>query len=98
MLLDAGANLHVRTTGGGTPLQIAERMGDGGMMRALLDARSLCVAFAMAQHPRLGAGAEAGGLEAGLAREVLALAGVERPPGPPPPLVLSGHAASLTPY
>jgi hypothetical protein len=77
-----------RATGGDTPLQIAERMGHGG--DALLDARSLCVAFAMAQHPRLGAGAEAGGLEAGLVREVLALAGQKNnnygcSPGPAPP-------------
>jgi len=37
---------------------------------------SLCVAIAMAQHPRQGAGAEAGEPEAGLVRETLMLAGL----------------------
>jgi hypothetical protein len=39
------------------------------------------VAFAMAQHPRLGAGAAVGGLEPGLVRDVLVLAGLELLPG-----------------
>jgi hypothetical protein len=38
---------------------------------------TLCSAFVMAQRRRLDAGAEVGGLEAGLVREVLALAGLE---------------------
>jgi len=37
---------------------------------------SLCVAFAMAQHPRQGAGAEAGEPEAGPVREAFMLAGL----------------------
>jgi len=40
------------------------------------------LAFAMAQRRRLDAGAEVGGLKAGLVREVLALAGLE--PGSAP--------------
>jgi hypothetical protein len=57
------------------------------MMRALLDARRLVlrVAFAMAQHPRLGAGAGVRTLEQGHVREVLALAGQEHPSDPSPP-------------
>ena len=43
------------------------------------------VAFAMAQHPRLGAGAGVRTLEQGHVREVLALAGQEHPSDPSPP-------------
>jgi hypothetical protein len=47
-----------------------------------------------------GAGAGAEGAGEGAATRVLRVGGYERAPAavPPPPLVLSGHAASLTPY
>ena len=77
-LLAAGARVDATNSDGFTPLHRAARGGLAATMRALLEARraALCVPFAMSQHPRLGAGAAAGGLEAGLVREVLAL--VER--------------------
>ena len=61
-------------------LHLAARHGHAATLRALVEARraALCVAFAMARHPRLGAGTAARGLEAGLVREVLTLAGFGR--------------------
>ena len=60
-----------------TPLHCAAENNDTGAARALqLHARrvAVCVTLAMAQHLRLGAGAEVVGLGAELVREVLALA------------------------
>ena len=60
-----------------TPLHCAAENSDTGAARALqLHARrvAVCVTLAMAQHLRLGAGAEVVGLGAELVREVLALA------------------------
>ena len=81
-LLEAGARADTASSDGNTPLQWAAEHGHADRMRALIEARRvpLCVAFAMALHPRLGARAGVRGLEPGLMREMLALAGLEAPP------------------
>ena len=82
-LLDAGVSVQARSAANETPLAHALQYGTADVARELhARCSAVCLAFAMAQRRRLDAGAEVGGLKAGLVREVLALAGLE--PGSAP--------------
>ena len=73
-LLDNGADINVVTNDGMSPMQCASYWGYyelSAILRAEAARRAAWVAFAMGQHPRLGAKSLVLGLESGVIRLIL---------------------------
>jgi len=75
MLMGRGAHLQWRSNGGATPEDVATMRGHlhiAAMLKAEAVRRDQCMAFAMGQQERLGAGSSVRGLDAEVVRMVLA--------------------------